>query len=140
MNHIGQFIINHWAQWLLFIIILLFIFINELLTQKKRAKELSPHAAVALINDNEQVVLIDLRDKESYRKGHIINSIQAGVEDFDQSKMDKYKSKTVILICPRGLQSRVVAAKLRSKGFLHPIVLAGGLSAWQNAGLPLIKK
>lgn len=38
MEHLGQFIINHWQLWLALIVILLLTFINELITQKKKRK------------------------------------------------------------------------------------------------------
>lgn len=138
MEHIGQFIINHWELWALLVVVLLFIFINEALAQKKRAKELSPQAAVALLNQDGTIV-IDLRDKESYRKGHIINALSASTQDFEQHRMDKYKSKSLLLVCARGLQSATIATKLRAQGFSSPAVLAGGIAAWQQADLPLVK-
>lgn len=138
MEHLGQFIMNHWLLWLAFIVVLALTFINELMTQKKKAKELSPQAAVAMLN-NDDAVVIDLRDKDSYKAGHIIDSINATVEDFEQAKMNKYKNKNIILVCARGLQSPAAAAKIRTQGF-QPLVLGGGIAAWQNAELPLVKK
>jgi rhodanese-related sulfurtransferase len=138
MDQIGQFILNHWELWLALIVILLFIFINELLSQKKRAKELSPAAVVELINHSDAVV-IDLRDQETFRGGHIIDAICASADDFHQNKMDKYKTKPLVLVCARGLQSSALATKLRTQGFTQPMVLSGGLTAWQTASLPLIK-
>lgn len=138
MEHIGQFIINHWELWASLVVVLLFIFINEALAQKKRAKELSPQAAVALLNQDNTVV-IDLRDKDSYRKGHIIHAISVSPQEFEQHNMNKYKSKSLLLVCARGLQSATIAAKLRTEGFASPMVLAGGIAAWQQADLPLIK-
>ena len=55
--------------------------------------------------NNENALVIDLRDRESFKKGHIIDSINATAEDFEQPKMNKYKNKTIILVCARGLQS-----------------------------------
>ena len=138
MGQVGQFIINHWELWLALVVVLLLIFINEFLAQKKRAKELSPQAAVNLIN-HDNAVIIDLRDSDSFRKGHIIDAIQATADDFEQQKMDKYKTKTLLLVCARGLQSAALATKLREQGFSQPMVLAGGIAAWQAADLPLIK-
>ncbi len=137
MEHLGQFIMNHWLLWLAFIVVLALTFINELITQKKKAKELAPHAAVAMIN-NDNAVVIDLRDKEAFKNGHIIDSIHATVEDFEQPKMNKYKNKNLILVCARGLQSPAAAAKIRTQGY-QPFVLGGGIAAWQNADLPLVK-
>ena len=137
MEHLGQFIINHWELWLALIVILLLLFINELMSQKKRAKEISPQIAVDLIN-REDAVVIDLRDKEIFKQGHIINSINAKTEDFEQQKMDKYKNKPIIVVCARGLQAQPVANKIRALGY-QPHVLSGGIAAWQNANLPLVK-
>lgn len=128
---------NHWMLCSGFIAILALIFIYELVTQNKKAKQLTPQLAVAMIN-NDNAVVIDLRDKESFKDGHIIDSINAVAEDFEQPKMNKYKNKTIILACARGLQSPAVAAKIRTQGF-QPLILGGGIAAWQNADLPLIK-
>ncbi|WP_392537909.1 rhodanese-like domain-containing protein [Legionella sp. 227] len=137
MEHFSQFIIHHWQLWLAFIVILLLTFINELITQKRKAKELTPQAAVDLIN-HENAVVIDLRDKEAFSKGHIIDSIHAKSEDFEQQKMDKYKNKPLILIASRAFDAQTVANKIRAQGY-QPHVLGGGIAAWQNAELPLVK-
>lgn len=139
MEHLGQFISNHWGLWLALIVILLLIFINELLSQKKRAKELSTAAAVDMINHGDAVVF-DIRDQEAFRKGHIIDSTRVTAEDFSQPRMEKYKQKPFILVCTRGVQAASLAAKLREQGYSQPMVLAGGITAWQAAGLPLVKK
>ncbi|KTD20567.1 rhodanese-related sulfurtransferase [Legionella lansingensis] len=138
MGQLGQFIVNHWVLWLTLLIILILIFVNELLALKKRAKELSPQAAVDLIN-HENAVVIDLRDVETFRSGHIIDSIRANTEDFEQQRMEKYKTKPVILVCARGIHSAQLAAKLKLAGFTQPLVLSGGITAWQAAGLPIVK-
>lgn len=137
MEHLSQFIMNHGMLCATFIAILALIFINEFITQKKQGKQLSPQLAVAMMNNNNAVV-IDLRDKESFNKGHIIDSINASPEDFTQAKMNKYKNKPLILACARGLQSPTTAAKIRALGF-QPLILGGGIAAWQNADLPLVQ-
>jgi rhodanese-related sulfurtransferase len=137
MEHLGQFISSHWQLWLAFIVILTLILINELMTQKKKAKALSPQTMVDMIN-NENAIVVDIRDKESYKNGHIIDSINCNAEDFEQPKMNKYKNKNIILVCARGLQSSSVAAKIRSQGF-QPLILDGGIAAWQASDLPLVK-
>ncbi|STX43548.1 Rhodanese sulfurtransferase like protein [Legionella donaldsonii] len=138
MEQLGQFVVNHWGLWLALVIVLLIIFINELQTQKKRAKELSPQAAVNLIN-HENAVVIDLREAEVFRNGHILDAIRATADDFNEQRMDKYKTKPLILVCARGLQSSQLATKLREKGFTQPMALAGGMAAWQTAELPVVK-
>jgi rhodanese-related sulfurtransferase len=138
MEHLGQFIINHWGLWVLLLVVLGAIFLNEFLAQKKAAKALSPEAVVELLNE-DKAVIIDLRDKETYSKGHIIHAIQASEDDFLSQRMDKYKTKTIVFVCARGQQSAALATKLRSQGFSEPLVLAGGIQAWQSRDLPLVK-
>jgi rhodanese-related sulfurtransferase len=138
MEHLGQFITNHWLLWVALTVILILIFANEMITQKKRPKELSPSSVVDLMN-NENAAVFDLRDAGAYRSGHIIDAIRASADDFGQPRMEKYKSKPLILVCARGQQSSLIAMKLRAKGYIQPMVLAGGIAAWSTAGLPLVK-
>jgi rhodanese-related sulfurtransferase len=137
MEHLSQFITNHWQLWLLFLVALFAIFLNELITQRKKAKEISPQAAVDLMN-NEEAVMVDIRDKESFKNGHIINSVHVGTEDFEHQKMEQYKNKSIILVCARGLHAPALALKIHNLGY-QPLVLAGGIEAWQSANLPLVK-
>ncbi len=138
MEQITQFITNHWTLFLALIAILSLIFINELFAQKKRAKALSPAQVIDKIN-HEEAVIIDIRDIDAFRAGHIIDAVHASVDDFNEQRMDKYKTKPVIFVCARGLQSAAHAAKLRTMGFTEPMVLTGGITAWQEAKLPLVK-
>lgn len=139
MGQLTQFITNHWQLCAALIVVLLFILVNEIISQKKRAAELSPAAAIDMINHDDALV-IDIRDTEAFRTGHIINAIRASSEDFQQQRLDKYKDKPLILVCQRGLQAQALAQKLRGLGFSKPMVLAGGIAAWQSASLPVVKK
>ena len=138
MDQLTQFATNHWQLSVALVVILVIIFINELVSQKKRGKELSTSAAVEMIN-HENAVIFDIRDADAFRAGHIIDAIHASADDFNQKRMDKYKTKPIILVCARGLQSASLAAKVREKGFVQAMVLSGGMAAWQTAALPLIK-
>ena len=138
MEQIGPFILNHWGLWLALLVVLALILINELLSKRQNAQELSPATAVDKIN-HDNACVIDIRDAQSFRAGHIINAISASTEEFTNGRMDKYKTKPLILVCARGLQSQSLAAKLRGQGFTNPMVLSGGMSAWIAANLPVVK-
>jgi rhodanese-related sulfurtransferase len=138
MEHFSQFITNHWPLWLAFFGILILIYINEWFTQKRAPVSLSPQSVVEKIN-RENSVIFDLRDKEAFSAGHIIHAIRASAEDFTQPRMAKYKTKSLILVCTKGIHSQSLASKLKTQGYEQVMVLAGGLTAWQNAELPLVK-
>ena len=139
MDQLIQFFCNHWVLWLTLLFILILIFINEMLAQKKQAKQVSPQAAIDLIN-HQQAVVIDLRDTELFNKGHIIDSVRVSADDFQKKSMDKYKNKLLVLVCARGQQSQTLAVTLREQGYVNTMVLAGGIAAWQAENLPLVKK
>ena len=137
MEQFIQFVINHWALWLLFVVVLLLTILNEILLSNKKTEEISPQTAIRLIN-NDEAVVIDTRDEDAFKKGHILDSLSIKGEQLVANKLGKYKNKTLIFVCERGLQSPALATKLRAEGY-QCMVLKGGLLAWQNADLPLVK-
>lgn len=133
-----QFLIQHWAMIVALIVVLLLILVNEIQFSLKKGKEVSIEEAIQLIN-HENATVFDLRDAESFQKNHILDSINASSEDFILDKMNDYKDKPFILVCTRGNTAATLAMKLRAKAFTKPYVLAGGITAWQTAQLPLVK-
>lgn len=139
MEHLGHFLQNHWQLSVAFVVISVLILINEFLNQRKQGKTVSSEMAIDLIN-NQNAVVMDLRDAAAFKAGHIIGSMRVSENDFDTPRLTKYKSKDIILVCVRGIQSANLASKLRTKDFTNPMVLSGGIEAWKQANLPLVKK
>ena len=102
--------------------------------------EVGTFEAVQLINRRDAVVL-DLRDTGEYAAGHISNAKhvpQAQVGE-RMKELEKYKARPVIVSDANGSRASAAAAELRKNGFSEVVVLRGGVSAWQQAGLPLEK-
>lgn len=138
MEHLAQFIANHWVLWLALILILVLILIFEMISAKQKANTISPQQAVNMMNNGDAVV-VDIRSKDLYRGGHIIDAVNSDLEDIKQGKLGKYKNKTLIIACDRGLNSQAAAVELKKQG-IGVAVLAGGIAGWQSADLPLVKK
>lgn len=138
MEQLSQFVIHHWELCAALVAILLLILINELISQKKAILSLSTQSAVEKINRDDATVF-DIRNQELFSAGHIINAIRVSSNDFDQPRLQKYKAKPIIIVCAKGIEAQALGNKLKSQGFINTMVLAGGLAAWQAAGLPLIK-
>jgi rhodanese-related sulfurtransferase len=103
-------------------------------------REIGPAEAVQLINRRDAVVL-DVRDAAEYKSGHITNARHVPEAELDARAKDleKMKSKPIIVSCARGNRSAGVAGRLRKLGFNEVFSLRGGLSAWQQASMPLEK-
>jgi rhodanese-related sulfurtransferase len=97
--------------------------------------------AVQLINRREAVVL-DLRDTGEYAAVHITNAKHVPQAQLGEriKDLEKYKARPVIVSCASGTRSFAAVAQLRKQGFSEAVALRGGVSAWQQAGLPLEKE
>lgn len=138
MNQLVEFITNHWPLVGGLLVTLLLIWINEFFTAKQQAQSITSQALVNLMNHDE-VKIFDLRQKEVYNKGHIIDAVKVNPEDFNQPHFEKLKDKHTVLVCDNGLQSATIGTKLKKQGFNQIKILNGGIKAWTDAGLPLVK-
>jgi len=139
IEQMGQFLLNHWmlSSALLMILILLFI---EDAYSKTAGGKLSPQGLTQLVNSG-QAVLVDIRDTESFTKGHLVGAINipqpAVMQNVDKLKKSATAgNKSLVLIDHTGNQAPLVATKLR-KHNLRIHCLHGGIASWREAGLPL---
>ena len=102
--------------------------------------EVGAFEAVQLINRRDAVVL-DLRDTGEYAAGHITSAkhVPQGQLADRIKDLEKFKARPVIVSCASGTRSAAAVAQLRKQGFPEAVALRGGVSAWQQAGLPLEK-
>lgn len=129
-------------QWLLataLLVLIIALFWLETQGSVSGMKRITPPAAIDLINKQDATVF-DIRDKQAFNKGHIANSKHLLREDLKTKKMDKYKDKPIILVCYSGVSVQKLAPQLKKLGFTQAYFMQGGITAWQNANLPLVKK
>ncbi len=103
--------------------------------------QLSVPDAIRMQND-KSAVFIDVREVNEYKNGHIIDAKNHPLSSFDKnlSQLDRHKNDPVIVYCATGSRSYRACSKLRKKEFESVFNLAGGLSAWEKASLPLVSK
>jgi len=100
----------------------------------------SPAQATQLINRADALV-VDVREPGEYGAGHILGARNVPLSRIGAggAEVAKKKDKPVIVYCDTGSRSAKAAATLRGQGFAKAVNLAGGLGAWQQAGLPVEK-
>ena len=124
------------------IIIVSFMLLNNLFGEKGRGyTSISPVESTQMINRDDALVL-DVREMKEYSEGHILDSVHIPLTNLKtrMSEIEKHKTKKVIVACRSGHRSSHACANLRKNGFEQVYNLRGGVMAWQNANLPLIKK
>jgi rhodanese-related sulfurtransferase len=94
-----------------------------------------------LINQKDAVV-IDVREPGEFAQTHILNArnVPLGELAARLKDLERFKEKPVIVACATGNRSGSAAAILRKHGFANVVNLAGGIAAWQQAGLPTEKR
>ena len=100
----------------------------------------NPVQATQLIN-REDALVVDVREPGEYGAGHILGARNVPLSRIGAggAEVAKKKDRTVIVYCDTGNRSAKAAATLRNQGFAKAVNLAGGLGAWQQAGLPVEK-
>lgn len=109
-----------------------------LLTQ--RGKRATPQDVTMLIN-RSKATIVDVRDAKEFANGSLPDAKNIPLAELDQriGELDKFKSKSVVVVCQSGARASSAAAKLSKAGFTDVVNLEGGITAWQKAGLPLAK-
>ena len=94
--------------------------------------------AVKLINSDATV--IDLRSKESFDRGHIVNARNIPMDELSAriDKLQALKGKPVLTVCDMGVNSTKAVATLQQAGFESVYSLKGGMTGWSQDGLPVV--
>lgn len=101
---------------------------------------LRPAELTGLIN-RDNALVIDLSPSAEFEKGHIAGSRSVALSQFDpESKLlAKARELPVVVVCRTGQASGDAAKRLKKAGFEKVYWLDGGVQAWQQADLPLVK-
>ena len=100
----------------------------------------TPNEAVALINRANALVL-DVRDPAEFASGHIAGAKNIPVAELDTriKEIRRFKDKPVLVNCQSGARSAKARELLGKQEFSNVRSLQGGLEAWTQAKLPLVK-
>lgn len=82
-------------------------------------------------------VMVDVREKREWEAGHVRGAKHHPLGTLSSALGSLPRDRTIIVACRSGGRSARAARLLRSSG-LDVVDLAGGLTAWQDAGLPLV--
>lgn len=103
-------------------------------------KSLRPGELTLLIN-REDALVVDLSASADFEKGHIAGSKSIPPSQFDPERkpLAGARQRPVVVVCRSGQASADAAKKLKKAGFERVYWLEGGIMAWQQADLPLVK-
>ena len=95
--------------------------------------------AVKLIN-RERAVLIDVSDAAEFAAGHAAGAKNVPLATLEKATaLPKNKAVPVVVLCRNGARASRGVAILKRLGYEKATALAGGLTAWREANLPIEK-
>jgi rhodanese-related sulfurtransferase len=140
MEEYLDFASRNWTLFALLGVVLAAFVTTEVLRARRGGQTVNAAEALRLFND-ENAILVDVREIAEYRDGHIpeATNVPLGTLKKNPGELTKHKSRPVIVYCKTGNRSPSVVGDLKKQGFERIYHLSGGLESWKSASLPVVK-
>lgn len=111
----------------------------EVRRQGQGATAVAPNDAIRMMN--EGAVLVDVRPANQFKDGHIAGARNVpGDQIADGTKaLEKLSGKKLIMYCDSGSMAGAAVRTLTRAGSRDVFSLRGGLAAWRQENLPVVK-
>jgi len=137
MQQFLEYAANHYWLVAATAVMAVLVIVHEFRARTAAFGSISPTEAVRLVNGG--AVLVDIRPREAFEAGHIAGAKHVpGAAIADGAKpLERFKDKAVIAYC--GTTAGAAARHLGRLGFTKAYNLRGGLAAWRQENLPVVK-
>jgi uncharacterized protein len=119
--------------WMLALVVFLVFTLMVVLSKAKEG------ISVKELSQLSEVILIDVREQDEYREGHVARAKNVPLSQLHKRIQDIPKDKQVFLICRSGRRSNEALKLLHQAGYSNVQPIRGGMIAWQLAQLPIVK-
>ncbi|WP_116869804.1 rhodanese-like domain-containing protein [Vibrio splendidus] len=141
MQELVPFVQENMILAIVWIGLVVAIIANVIKTSNAAYKEITAAQTTQLIN-RENGVVVDIRTKDEFKKGHITDALHILPSDIKSNSLGSLESRKadpIIVVCKTGQTAQESANLLVKAGFENVSVLKSGLVAWSEANLPLVK-
>ncbi len=121
--------------------ILVALIVNIFKSATAAYKEITAPEVTQLLN-RENGVVVDIRPKDEFKRGHITDSVNILPTDIKANNiatLESRKSDPIIVVCKMGQSARESADILVKAGFENVNVLKLGITGWTDARMPLVR-
>tara|TARA_Y100000768_G_scaffold380203_1_gene356968 strand:- start:541 stop:942 length:402 start_codon:yes stop_codon:yes gene_type:complete len=127
-----EFLSNHPVLSVALFIFIYLIISFEIKNFTKKYRSINCNDLVIKINENN-IVILDTRDKSSYKKGHITNAI-----NYDTLSQKALEHDEVVVYDKDEMTSENSAEKISKNNTTTILYLEGGVQSWIDNNLPLV--
>ncbi|MFZ0467416.1 MAG: rhodanese-like domain-containing protein [Thiogranum sp.] len=117
---------------------------------KARIREVTPEQLQQMLDTQDDVLLVDVRESSEHEQGHIKGAmlvprgiLEAAADPTypkHQSELSAARQRTVVLYCATGGRSAMAADILQLMGFNDVTSLDGGFVRWAEENRPVVKE
>jgi hydroxyacylglutathione hydrolase len=101
-------------------------------------ERLSAQYAAELLSSNQPPLAIDVRAPREREQKHIAGSLGLPLNHLLENINTLPKSRPLLVYCAGGYRSSIAASLLQGSGFETVSEIAGGMTAWEAAKLPVV--
>lgn len=111
----------------------------------EEARQLVPEVTVAEVDERRQrgedVILLDVREKDEVRTGYINGAISVprGFLEMQVTGQIPDRDQDVVVYCAGGVRSLLAGRVMREMGYQNVSSMAGGITQWKEAGYPIVR-
>lgn len=111
-------------------------------------QNISVQQAKHMIEYNENIVILDVRNQSEYNLGHLCNAMLVPLSLLDNASLGWLQTingsavrpnvnDTIVVYCLGGSRSEVACEMLANRGFTNVYNMLGGIDAWMSADYPI---
>jgi rhodanese-related sulfurtransferase/TusA-related sulfurtransferase len=100
--------------------------------EKMHPNVISNEELEKLLEANENIVVIDVRESAEYAFNHIPNAISIPLGEIEDRLSEFNKQKDIFVVCRTGNRSDLAAQKLAKNGFTTVFNVVPGMSGWNG--------
>jgi len=113
---------------------------------QKVVGEITPKKLKSLLDDDEDIIVLDVRESEQRAEGSIPSdemneeqfiSITRGNLEWKVNQLIQDKKVIIVTYCRKGGRGVLAAQVLKKMGYENATTLKGGLKGWAKAGYPI---
>ena len=136
----GEFVMNNLALIALFFASGAMLLWPELSRLAGGSNEIGTLEATRLINQGPHLVL-DVGDGAEFAAGHLPKARNIPVKELSSrvAEIAKFKDKPVLVTAKGATRASAASRFLKRSGFNNVYLLKGGVTAWEQASLPVEK-
>ena len=143
MQQLFEFVGNHPYLWIGLVAVLGMLIKAEFDSRMGAPIHLNAMNAIRLINNNDDALVIDVRESDAFKKGHIKGAINLPLSSIKEKIGElaaQNKDSAVLAYCNSGATSTRACRLLAQAGFSNVHNIAGGINGWLDAKLPVTIK